>query len=418
MGDIFNIKKQTLEVIKPTLKEREKYKLKLSKMIKKIQKFASKKGIPLIKVVVAGSFARNTALKDNTDFDLFLLFNPHLDVQKIVDYNKKIIYSCFWNRRLIESYSEHPYVQYQRKKYKIDFVPAYEIKNYTERKTAVDRTPLHLKYLLNNMTEKHKNEVLILKQFLKNNLLYGSDQNINGFSGYLVELLILYYKDFENFLLQFPKLRKGSRLALEKDEKKEFKDALIVIDPIDPLRNVAAALSEKNFERTQKLCKLFSESSDKDFFFSSPDPDLEKVLIYKLKKPEKNTDILYGMVNRILKKIKTAVPEINEFNSYQDSDLYLIFSLSEYNKEKTFEVKGPFVKDVENCEKFKEKHTSVYEKNGSLFAKEENVETNVEKIIDSQVLQYFGKFQKVTKVNSDKIILKKKIQEAKGFVRL
>jgi len=418
MEEIFAIKKQILELVKPTLKDREKYKKKLSKIIQKIMKYSKKKNIPLNKVVVAGSFARNTSLKDNTDFDLFLLFDKNVELNKIVEYNKKIIYSCFWNRRLVESYSEHPYVQYQRKKYKIDFVPAYEIKDYKERKTAVDRTPLHLKYLQENMSDKQRNDVLVLKQFLKNNLLYGSDQNISGFSGYLVEIMILYYKDFENFLVHFPKLKGESRIVLEKDGKKEYSDPLIVIDPVDPNRNVAAALSLKQFERTKKLCKIFSEKPSREFFFSDPEPNLEKVLVYKTKKPEKNTDISYGMVNRTLKRIKTTLPEINETNSYIDSDLYLVFSLSKLELEKTFEVKGPSAKDIENGKKFKEKHPIVYEKNGLLFAKEENKETDVEKIIESQVIQYFGKSKKITKIDADKIILKKKILEAKGLINL
>ncbi|MDD4983359.1 MAG: CCA tRNA nucleotidyltransferase [Candidatus ainarchaeum sp.] len=418
MEEIFAIKKQILELIKPTLKDREKYKKKLSKIIQKIMKYSKKKNIPLNKVVVAGSFARNTSLKDNTDFDLFLLFDKTIELDKIVEYNKKIIYSCFWNRRLVESYSEHPYVQYQRKKYKIDFVPAYEIADYKERKTAVDRTPLHLKYLQENLSDKQRNDVLILKQFLKNNLLYGSDQNISGFSGYLVEVLILYYKDFENFLIHFPKLKEKSRIVLEKDGKKEYSDPLVVIDPVDPNRNVAAALSLKQFERTKKLCKLFSEKPSKEFFFSDPEPNLGNVLVYKIKKPEKNTDILYGMVNRTLKRITQSVSEVEGINSYIDSDLYLVFCLSKLEQEKVFEVKGPSAKDVENGKKFKEKHPIVYERNGILFAKEENKETNVEKIIDSQVIQYFGKFKKIIKIDSSKTILKKKILEAKGFVRL
>jgi tRNA nucleotidyltransferase (CCA-adding enzyme) len=371
-------------------------------------------------VVVAGSFSRNTALKDNIEFDLFLLFDKLYSTDEIVGFNKKIIYSCFPKRKIIESYSEHPYLQYRKRKYKIDFVPAFEIKDYKERKTAVDRTPLHLKYLLKNLNPKQRDDVLILKQFLKNNLIYGSGQDINGFSGYLCELLILYYRDFENFVLQFSKLKAGARLVLEKDGDKKYPDSLIVIDPTDPYRNVAAALSAKNLDRTKKLCKMFLENPTEEFFFSDPQIKLDKTSVFKANKMEKNDDILYGYVTRKLSRISSQIESILSYSCFIDKKkIYLIFCVESEQLPDYEEVGGPKKSDKENAIKFEEKHKQVFERDGRLFAKKVNQERDVKKLILEEVKKEFVNVREITNPKKIKDIkFKKKIEEAQGLIKL
>ena len=347
-----------------------------------------------------------------------MLFKKDLPVDEIVLLNKKIISGCFSKRILKENYSEHPYIQYTKGKYKVDFVPAYKIKDYTERKTSVDRTPLHLKYLRKNLTKKQRDDVLILKKFLKNNLLYGSGQDINGFSGYLTELFILYFRDFENFVLQFPRIKKNARICLEKDAGKKYVESLIVIDPVDPERNVAAAMSKNNFERTKKLCLLFLKNQDVSFFFSNNNVFLNNTLVYKVKRAYKNTDILYGIANRKLKKIKKSLKEISNTGCYIDEKhLYLVFGVTSLTLPEKYVVIGPDLKYKNNVIKFKEKHSNIFIKNKKIFAYEFSEETDVMKIIEKKIKSEFMFSSKLlNKIKNP--FLKKRILEVQGNIKL
>ena len=92
-------------------------------------------------------------------------------------------------------YAEHPYVHGIVKGVEVDVVPCYRLKDASRIKSAVDRTPFHHEWLKDRIKGK-ENEVRLLKGFLKANGLYGAEYKVRGFSGYLCELLIMFYGSF------------------------------------------------------------------------------------------------------------------------------------------------------------------------------------------------------------------------------
>ena len=56
----------------------------------------------------------------------------------------------------------------------------------------------------------------------------------------------------------------------EKTMKRFKKDPLVVIDPVDPNRNVAAALAPKNFAKLVNSCHAFLKEPSQKFFFKTP----------------------------------------------------------------------------------------------------------------------------------------------------
>jgi tRNA nucleotidyltransferase (CCA-adding enzyme) len=91
-----------------------------------------------------------------------------------------------------------------------------------------------------------------------------------GFSGYLCELLVLYYGGFTELLKAAATWRPGIIIDPEHHAKKEFDEPLIVIDPVDPRRNVAAAVSLDRMAEFVELARGYLDSPSPGFF-SLPD---------------------------------------------------------------------------------------------------------------------------------------------------
>ena len=102
--------------------------------------------------------------------------------------------------------------------------------------------PFHTKYVSVRIAGK-EDDVLLLKQFMKGVHVYGSELRVGGFSGYLTELLVLCYGSFVAVLRAASSWRPGQRLDLEGHAAVRHDEPLIVVDPVDPRRNVAGALT-------------------------------------------------------------------------------------------------------------------------------------------------------------------------------
>jgi tRNA nucleotidyltransferase (CCA-adding enzyme) len=260
--------KFVLNKLKPSKKEDKEMEDFTKKLIKINEKLAKN-----VKPIICGSVAKNTWLSKKNEIDLFLLFDSKLSKKELekrgIDLAKKIVKALKGKYQI--AFAEHPYLRSWIEKYQIDIVPAYSIENPEKIKSAVDRTPHHVRFVKKNL--KNPDEVRLLKQFCMANKCYGADVKTLGFSGYLCELLIIKYGSFMKLVRDAFKWRVDHVITfnnLSKEEAaKKFKSPLIVIDPVDRNRNVGAAVSIEKFYTFVKSCKDFIENPKKDFFFPS-----------------------------------------------------------------------------------------------------------------------------------------------------
>ena len=194
--------------------------------------------------MVVGSIARNTWVKGDRDLDVFLLFPPDMPRETLEAEGLALARSIArkFTTNFCEKYAEHPYINATIDSIDVDIVPCYNVASAAKIQSAVDRTPFHTRYItdkINGLTD----DVLLLKQFAKAGGIYGSDQMTEGFSGYLCELLILHYGGFGPLLAAASEWGPHLKIDIGHHAAKEFNEPLIVIDPVDPRRNVAAALS-------------------------------------------------------------------------------------------------------------------------------------------------------------------------------
>lgn len=243
-----------------------------------VQRCLEAKSLMNFEISLQGSAAKDTFLNDEVDLDVFVLFNPaNYGIEWINKEFVGIITKCLQDQgySTIVKYATHPYVTTYFDGVEVDIVPALRIENPKNIISAVDRTPFHTQYVKSKLyEEKSKDEVRLLKAFLKAWDLYGAEIRVQGFSGYLVELLIIKYKSFLNVLKASQSWR-AYKTCIEIEEyygdervcRKNFKkDVLVVVDPVDPNRNVAAALSLKSYAYFKMLARLFLEKPAKEFF--------------------------------------------------------------------------------------------------------------------------------------------------------
>jgi len=317
-----------------------------------------------------GSSARGTHLKGDRDLDLFVMFDEKLSDSSLEEEGLRIGKEIFNGHIWEMAYSQHPYIRGIIRGFDVEVVPSYIVKTGAEKKSAVDRTPFHNKYIKKKLNLHKRQEARLLKQFLKGIGSYGADLKNCSLPGYGVELMIVYYGGFEGALKGISKWKNGEIIHFNsKKTIKRFDEALVLIDPVDPERNVASALSTEQFDRMKLASKLFLAKPDMKFFFPSKRKVWSKdrvrkmlakkeVIAVKATFPQKIlSDIVWGQLRRFLRKLSTRLRE-NDFEVLRETiwsdeqDIYYIFELESLELQKAKKVLGPKVKDEENVERF------------------------------------------------------------------
>lgn len=367
--------KEVLKRIVPSEDEKKAEAELAKKIIKQIKQMGGKH----IDVVWAGSSARDTHLRGDRDLDIFVLFPKKLSRQEFEKEGLRIGKEVFKGHEWEEAYSEHPYIRGIIRGFEVEIVPSYKISDASKKMSSVDRSVFHQRYLKKRLSEKQKNEIRLLRQFLKGIDAYGAEIKTGSVPGYVVELLILKYKTFESAIRAIAKFSLGQVIDIEKHlqkktAKEKFQKHLVIIDPVDKNRNVAAALSLEQFNRLVAAANAFLKKPSMKFFFPEkikPLP-LEKVL-QVLKKKEligleigypkgALSDIIWGEIKRVREKISRAL-ELQDFKvdssaewTDEKNSIIFLFELESLQLQKALKRIGPPASMKEHSEKFLKAH--------------------------------------------------------------
>jgi tRNA nucleotidyltransferase (CCA-adding enzyme) len=229
-------------------------------------------GLPVEATVVqVGSTARGTWLTDDRDIDLFVRFPPGIERGRLEAYGLAVGRAALPAGH--EEYAEHPYVSGEFRGFDVDLVPCYAVESATAIQSSVDRTPFHDAYLRERFDAALAREVRVFKAFLHGIGAYGSDLRTRGFSGYLAELLVLEHGGFEALLRAAADWHPPVRFDPEDHGERSFEDPLILVDPTDPERNVAAVCSAENVARLQHHARdLLADPREAVFETAEPTP--------------------------------------------------------------------------------------------------------------------------------------------------
>jgi len=369
-------KKRLMTVIKPSDSQNQKEKDFTNSLIKKIKELSGKH----TDVVLAGSSARGTNLKETKDFDLFALYPTDLSkdefTKQALDLGEKFFKGYFSEK----VYSEHPYVRGIIDGYKIDLVPAYKIESTENIISSVDRTPFHLEFLLKKLKDSQKDEVRLLKYFLKYIGCYGADSQYQGFSGYLCELLIIYYGDFIKTIERVANWQIPVKLVLNPEDIEHlspFNETFVVIDPVDKNRNVASAVSLTQISRFIAASRAFLNNPTIDFFSKTPKEQTYHQLVtwvnniplvvIEFNVKDMLEDVVWSKLRKFSTKLnnyldtqKFSVLKSNFYYEEKEEYAYIYLMLDSLSQPRYEKISGPYVSDLANSQRFIDNSKAIY----------------------------------------------------------
>ncbi|MDE4907029.1 CCA tRNA nucleotidyltransferase [Methanogenium marinum] len=327
------------------------------------------------KGMVVGSVARNTWISGDRDIDVFMLYPPEMPREALEEEGiilGRSIASRFGGQ-FVEKYAEHPYVNATISGFDVDLVPCYAVTDSARIQSAVDRTPFHTRYIQSRIGGL-EDDVLLMKQFSKAGGVYGSDLMTEGFAGYLCELLVLRYGGFSALIEACQSWRAGQTIDIVGHQGKQFDDPLVVIDPVDPNRNVAASVSRAQMGEFIELCRGYSASPGLEFFYPPAKDgitrdEFEQILslrgtgLYSISfaTPHQIPDIVVPQLRRSSAGIASLLERngfvVNRYSEAMGEDhCYLLFELLVDRLPSLYTRTGPPVDNAVNAGKFSEKY--------------------------------------------------------------
>ncbi len=216
--------------------------------------------------LLVGSVAKGTHLSD-AEIDLFVPF-PR-DVPRDTLEKVGLELGAFLKDK-VRMYAEHPFTRGRWNGFEVEVVPCYRITDASQRMSAVDRTPLHARYVIEKLGPDQRDQVRLLKAFCEGVGVYGAEAKVQGFSGYLCELLVLKFGTFRGVLEASARWRRGQVLQLERPPAKAFPEPLVFVDPVDGERNVASAVGEETLATFVHAARAFLRKPGREFFFPRP----------------------------------------------------------------------------------------------------------------------------------------------------
>jgi tRNA nucleotidyltransferase (CCA-adding enzyme) len=251
--------------IKPTDKKLFK---EVDSFIKKLNTLLSKSKIKAT-AMVGGSMAKDTFLQGDHDCDVFVKFDYSYKDEDISAMLAEAI-------KTLKPETVHGSRDYYHVKNKINYelVPVLDITDPKKAMNVTDMSPLHVAWV--NKHPGFTDDIRLAKQFCKAAGVYGAESYIKGFSGHVIDILVIHCGGFMRLLKAAQEWKDKEVIDPEKHYKK--KDAMfelnrsktdspiIIIDPVLPERNAAAALSYEKLDIFRNAAAGFLAKPSKDAF--------------------------------------------------------------------------------------------------------------------------------------------------------
>jgi len=302
--------------VRPGEGERERLERVAADLVAAVERELADRGVDGDALRV-GSTARDTWLAGDRDVDVFVRLPSGTDRDDLERVGLSVGHAVLPDGH--EAYAEHPYVRGTVDGFDVDLVPCHDVATATEARSAVDRTPFHTAWLdgrLDGLTA----DVRVGKQLLTAVGAYGSDLRTRGFSGYLTELLVHAEGGFPGLVEAAADWHPPVRYDPAAHGTREFDDPLVVVDPTDPERNVAAVTSAEQVARLQHHARALRADPDEAVFFRDPPAPLGSAAVRDhverrgttpvavvFDAPDVVDDQLYPQLRRSLRGVRAAL---------------------------------------------------------------------------------------------------------------
>ena len=302
-----DITKKSKEIAIPNNIQRKKVDKIANQVFSLVNKEAEKQK-SIVSVHFGGSYAKETWTPEKIDIDIFVKFKKTTSEKDFETIGKKIGFDSLKKFKPYVRYSEHPFVEANIDGVGVNVVPCYDIKK-GEWKSAADRSTFHTEFMSEKLTGLMKDDIRVLKCFLKINGMYGAEIAKQGFSGYVCEVLVYYLGSFENVLKKISKLHNNEMIG---ESPRKFESPIVIIDPIDRNRNLGAAISIQNITDFILISRNFLKKNSLSYFKEKsmnkiPGELAKNTIIINFKYKKRSDDIVYGQIKRAANSIESQM---------------------------------------------------------------------------------------------------------------
>ena len=371
---------KVFEEITPSPKERKIILKEVNTFLSKLNSALKRLRIPA-KAVLGGSYAKDTWLSGDHDVDVFVCFDLKYRDENLSDMLQRALKSFKFQR----VHGSRDYFWVFQKGIKYEIVPVLAIKKAQDAQNITDFSPRHVNWV-NKNGKNLKADIRLVKKFCKAANCYGAESYIRGFSGHVVDILTIHYRGFLPLLkaarnwkpktvLDCYNVYKSKALLIL--NKSKIEGPLVLIDPVQPGRNAAAALTLENYQKFVSAAKAFLRQPSNSFFVE------KKVDFEKLKKKGVLTVVkvisLKGVEDvagtKLLKAFEFVRDVLSDFGIKQagwswdkKKTGFFWFVLKTPRLQKTFVWEGPPLVIKQHVEKFKKKHKRTFVRKKKIYA--------------------------------------------------
>jgi len=337
------------------------------------------------RVVLGGSFAKDTWLKGDYDVDVFVAFSMDHAQDDLSGLLAKALKP--WNVDRV--HGSRDYFQLKGG-ISYEIIPVLDIQKPSDAQNVTDFSPKHVAWV-NREGKSLKDDIRLLKKFCKAQKVYGAESYIRGFSGHVVDILIIYYGGFvkllksaaktwkkapEKTVLDYNNTYKGKALMMLNASKTQ--GPLVLIDPVQPDRNAAAALTQEKYDLFVEAARKFTARPSIEFFREKA-VDIwslkqKGAIIVDLQTLNEKEDVAGTKMVKLYDKVRVALAD-NEFTLTDSGWTWdrkkkasFWFKVKEAKlSEKTIR-KGPPAKMKESAAAFKKKYKNTRAVKGRMQA--------------------------------------------------
>lgn len=215
------------------------------------------------------------------DVDIFVVFDYSEDVVKL----EKVLRKVKLPGKLKKVHGSRDYFQIDCGNVLLEVIPVVKNKNPELAENVTDVSLRHVKFVVGEIKRNSKlaDEIRLAKAFCWANRVYGAEGYVRGFSGYALEVLVIYFGSFVKFLKKICggrrspvagrkivvdslKYFKNGREVLNEINASKLNSPIVLVDPTYKYRNVTAGLGVESFGKFLSVAKEFLKSPSLDFF--------------------------------------------------------------------------------------------------------------------------------------------------------
>jgi len=399
------VEKKVLAKVCPSFEAQVQIEKAAEAVVSKVSKGLKKAGV-LAEVFVGGSLAKGTNLRLKTDIDIFVRFDYSRYKKEsagLSEILEKVLGNGLFGKKIIVSrvHGSRDYFQLSYLGFDFEIVPILAVESAELAVNITDVTPLHVSYVNSVADKKLKKQICLSKQFAKASKCYGAESYIGGFSGYVLEILTIYYGSFRGLLEASLKWKmsvdpnakktvvdpssfhKGKDVSFEIDVSK-LCSPIVVVDPVDKWRNAAAALSLEKVKKFKSAAKAYLKSASAlafeiekislDYLKGLAIEKKKKLVVLSIEALTGKRDVLGCQLLKIFDFVSKELDlfgidaKISGWEWPGEGAALMYFYVKKKKLALEYQISGPPVTMNAACDSFRKVHSNVFEDSGKLYA--------------------------------------------------